>query len=40
MICKPNKWSDTEYGGFLNNIFEEKNIITGLGIKNEHKIKI
>lgn len=29
MICKPNLWSDSNYGGFLLNIENEKSLITG-----------
>lgn len=30
MLCPPNKWSDNNYGGFLNNKIERNEIITGL----------
>ena len=39
MICQPNKWSDTEYGGYLNNSIEKNKLITGLGINNDHTIQ-
>jgi DNA-directed RNA polymerase len=39
MICQPNKWSDTEFGGYLLNSIEKKSLITGIGINNEHTIK-
>ena len=39
MLCPPNRWSDTEYGGYLNNSIEKNNLITGLGINNDHTIK-
>jgi|GEM_PF-1290246 len=29
MLCQPNKWSDTEYGGFLENQYTKNSIITG-----------
>lgn len=29
MICLPNKWSETEYGGFLSNKIIKEEIITG-----------
>jgi len=38
MICQPNKWSDTEYGGYLNNKIEKNNLIKGIGINNDHRI--
>lgn len=37
MICPPKKWSDSEYGGFLNNNILQNNIITG---SEYHKHKI
>lgn len=39
MICQPNKWSDSEYGGYLNNSIEKNKLITGLGINNDHTIQ-
>jgi hypothetical protein len=39
MICHPNKWSDNEYGGYLNNSIEKNKLITGLGINNDHTIQ-
>lgn len=39
MICQPNKWSNTEYGGYLNNSIEKNNLISGLGFGNAHKVK-
>lgn len=39
MICEPNKWSDTEFGGYLNNSLEKNNLISGLGFTNAHKVK-
>ena len=39
MISQPNPWSDTEYGGFLNNEYLEKSLITGIGINNLHEVK-
>lgn len=38
LICQPNKWSDSEYGGYLNNLIEKKELITGIGANNYHKI--
>lgn len=38
MICQPNKWSNTEYGGYLNNSIEKKDLITVIGANNYHKI--
>lgn len=29
MVCPPNTWSDTEYGGFLNNKLIKESIISG-----------
>jgi hypothetical protein len=29
MICKPVKWSSTQYGGYINNSKEQREIITG-----------
>ena len=39
MISKPNKWSDKEYGGYFNNVIEEKSLITGIGVGNEHEVR-
>ena len=38
MLCQPNKWSDTEYGGYLNHSIEKKELITGIGANNYHRI--
>lgn len=38
MLCPPNKWSRNEFGGFLQNLEEEKNIITGSLLQN-HKLE-
>ena len=38
MLCRPNKWSDTEYGGYLNNQYLEYPLITGIGINNSHEV--
>lgn len=38
MICQPNKWSETEYGGYLNNSIEKKELITGIGANNYYRI--
>jgi len=38
MLCEPNKWSDSEFGGFLNNEYLEKPLITGIGINNSHEV--
>jgi DNA-directed RNA polymerase len=29
MLCPPNKWSNNEFGGFLNNKIEKHSIISG-----------
>ena len=39
MICQPNKWSDSSFGGYLNNSIEKNSLITGLGINNDHTIQ-
>lgn len=39
MIAQPNKWSDDNFGGFLNNEYLEKSLITGIGINNLHEVK-
>lgn len=39
MICQPNKWSDTQFGGYLNNKIEKNDLISGLGTNNSHKVK-
>ena len=39
MLSLPNKWSDTSFGGYLNNSFEKNNLISGLGFDNAHKVK-
>lgn len=38
MLCKPNLWSDTSYGGYLENKTREVSIITGTSI-HDHKIE-
>lgn len=38
MVCQPNKWNSKEYGGYLNNNIERKELITGIGANNFHKI--
>lgn len=38
MLCPPNKWSDTEYGGFLENNQNKNSIITG-SINHSHNIE-
>jgi len=38
MICQPNKWSDSKYGGYLNNSIEKNNFISGLGMGNAHRV--
>lgn len=37
MICHPNQLGNTEYGGYLNNKIEKKELITGIGANNYHK---
>lgn len=39
MLCQPNNWSDKEYGGYLNNNIEKNNLISGLGVNNDHTIQ-
>jgi len=36
MVCQPNKWNSKEYGGYLNNNIERKELITGSN--NFHQI--
>jgi DNA-directed RNA polymerase, mitochondrial len=38
MICKPNKWGDNSYGGYLFNEEEKKDIITGSKM-HKHKME-
>lgn len=38
MICKPNVWSDTEFGGFISNSIIKNIIITG-SHQHGHKIE-
>jgi hypothetical protein len=38
MLCKPNLWSDDNYGGLLGNAKEKKSIITG-SIQHKHKME-
>lgn len=38
MLHKPNEWGDKKYGGYLNNSLENKELITGLGVNNDHKV--
>ena len=34
MVCEPNPWSDHSFGGYLENKFEKKSLITG---SSQHK---
>jgi len=38
MICEPNQWSDNLHGGFLENKFEQKSIITG-SFQHKHTVE-
>jgi len=38
MLCQPNNWSKTEFGGYLNNAIEKNKLITGTGINNDHRV--
>lgn len=38
MLCQPNKWSENEYGGYLNNTIEKNNIITG-SVNHKHLVE-
>lgn len=38
MLCQPNKWSDTEYGGFWKNQYYKNSIITG-SFNQKHTLK-
>jgi len=37
MICKPNVWSEHEFGGHLENEYQQRDIITG---SDYHKHKM
>ena len=39
MICKPNIWGRNQFGGFLNNIKEKKNLIRG-SEQHNHKLEL
>lgn len=34
MVCEPNKWGESEYGGFLENMEQQIDVVTG---SNRHK---
>jgi len=38
MICLPNPWSDNSYGGYLENKYEQKSLITG-STHHKHVLK-
>lgn len=38
MLCEPNKWSDNNYGGFLENDIQGIDLVSGEG-KHKHKIE-
>nr|QWO71400.1 RNA polymerase [Lyophyllum semitale] len=38
MLCKPNKWDDNNYGGFLMNKLEQKDLIT-TSTFNKHEVE-
>ena len=38
MVCPPNKWSNSDYGGYLNNLNMKDSIVTG-SKQHNHKME-